>query len=972
MPGRELQSSNLASESPVLGSLKSHKILPRRNLNLGEESNGHIYTRTQSPRRSINAPAYTTSDRIKSWMGEPTRIHPSVGPPLTPPLNLNDSFKSWIDDTTLRNRDFSGSSNQNADKTLISQNSPPTPETTPPKIKAKVSAQASIGSSKNVSDSRTQSFRTAHENFSSESYDQTPESPSLHLSRQMWLKDTGITNYGNIGLGLGLESEYDIPTPRRKPSETKANTDDFIAFDGVWGGSTPGQIHDQLQQRMLKVNTENTPLVDADEHSRSSTPMPLTPINHEPQRFSNGFWREELRRRSSPELATEKSVEQAAPPLGDQLKLLDTEFKDLSNKRISQASTNSTVVAAMVYDSPPQRQRTLRHTGRILNPNTSRSSEKRSNRGSVDSGHRSLRRGNPKLQSHEESLRQSFVAGKQRNEKDAYSQIGAPMPLTVIPDRRSSLRSSSASSKPFSKTFSAASQHISSRPTTAPEEAVSYFDMPHRDYRRTVSVVIQQVRPLDKDEKLMQDLTPPTANQTSPPSLTTSSALSRKTSVTSGVTKHQQTPATPSVQQSLSVSDSDAQPAHNISDPTITGDWSAFRPRSTMVTPFSLRSAHSSTPGTLEVNEATALSIHPHTNKSILVIQEIANTDSSKPREQSAIIAGNASIAIPAALTPIIHQKPISRRATDSPLQNPRDPPQPPDFIKIIPPTPANVPASSDDARQPYALTKPNRISAPLASIRRTLSARRYSDALKAPLARSLFPKHSGDGQRFSFVEGDERESRLHPSWRPRRDSHKNSLDNDSESEFGNDGVLAAEQPFDRSRPQRTLSLTNRIAGTFRRTSLRLPHRASTTSEKLQTSSQALPYEIADDAVKRPEHKTGRWNGSLKLPGGHRLRRSSTGSWSSQPRYHFIYPSRGDEAPRNGHSVPGQDYPVQFVGFRSILDRLEKRREMKEEGKREARRDWLKGQIDYVGPENEGWKRNGMVVGADDDDEWRV
>ena len=581
---------------------------------------------------------------------------------------------------------------------------------------------------------------------------------------------------------------------------------------------------------------------------------------------------------------------------------------------------------------------------------------------SVDSGHRSLRRGSQKLQSHDENLRQSFVAGQQRDERVLHSRFGAPMPLTVIPDRLSSLHSSSTGSKPLSKTFSAHSQHQSSRPTTAPEETVSYFDMSRRDYRQTVSVVIQQARPLDKNEKIMHDLTPPATNEASPPSFPTSSTLSRTTSVNSAAMKNQQMPATPSAQQLLTGLDPDAQPVQNNSDPTVTGDWSAFRPRSTMVTPFSLRSAHSSTPGTLEVNEATALSIHPHTNKSILVIQEIANTDSSKPREQSTIIAGNASIAIPAALAPVIQQKPISRRLTDSPLQNPRDPPQPPDFIKIIPPTPANVPSSSDNSRQTNDSAKPNRMSAPLTSIRRTLSARRYSEALKTPLARPFLSKRVGGSQRFSSSEGEERESRLHPSWRPRQNSCGQSLDSDRESEFGNDRVLTAEKSISHSRPRRTVSLTNRITGKLHRASLRLPQGPSSTNETFRISRQPLPYEVADDAAKGSQHLTRRLTGSFKLSRARRPRSFSAGSWSSRPRYEFVYSDERSEASTVRHSVPRQGYPIHSVRFRGMLDSFKKRREMKEEGKREARRDWLKGQIDFVGPENEGWKRNVLVI----------
>ena len=965
MPGRELRAGSLeASESPVLGSLKSHKVLPRRKIDLHEEKDGYASGRTRSPRHEADATEFTTSERIKSWIPEPTsiRVIPSVGPPLTPPLNFRDNFKSWIDDTALKNHHFPAHSNGIVDSSPI-HNSPPTPDTTPPKIKAESPARGSIVSSRNVSDSRSQSFRTAHENLSSDDHGWAPGSPSLHPSRQRRLNNKAFESQRNIGLGLGLESEDDEPTPRRVTPELRKDSKDFIAFDGVWGGSTPSRINDQLQEHARRVKSEVTPLVDTDQSPQSSfvDQSSLNIGNSGSGQLLGVHDNVELDKQSSLTASIEKSAEHNDQPLSDRLKDLDAELQEASERRFSQASTNSTIVAAMVYDSPPQRRQTLRHTGRILDPTISGSS-KYSHRNSIDSTNHPLRRGSRKVHSPEEGLRKSFIAGKQ--EKDERADRSGPIPLVIVPDRRSSLNSSLASSKRLSKTFSNTSRQQSSRPTTAPEEAISYFDMPRRDHRRTVSVVIQQARPLERDEKFSKELTPSSIIQISPPSVPTTSALSRTTSVLSGDMKTQHAPPTPPAQQSLSFPEPDNQPVHeSSSDPTITGDWSGFRPRSAMVTPFSLRSAHSSTPGTLEVNEATALSIHPHTNKSILVIQEIASKDNTKPREQSAIIAGNASIAIPGALTPVIYQEPLARHLTDSPLQNPREPPQPPEFIKVIPPTPANVPQVAEESRQTDSPPRIKRRSAPLASIRRAFSARRYSESFKAPLTRTFSTRYIGGGRRFSFVENDERESRLHPSWQPRRHYQDEAYDSDSESEFGNDASLTPQQSLGQGRPTRTMSLTNRITGPFRKASLRYPRRASSTSETYRTSTQPLPYEVANDDIQRSQPLTRRLTNSLRLPRVRHPRRSSTASWSNQPHYEFVHAADIDRTSKYHDLVPGQGYPVQFVGFRSMLDKLEKRREMKEEGKREARRDWLRGKIDFVGPDDVEEKRHGMVIG---------
>ena len=89
----------------------------------------------------------------------------------------------------------------------LMQNSPPTPETTQPKRAKQVPMQNDEPSTRNVSDSRTDSFKTAHENISSESEALAVDSPSMRASRKRWLQDSGITMPKNIGLGLGLETD---------------------------------------------------------------------------------------------------------------------------------------------------------------------------------------------------------------------------------------------------------------------------------------------------------------------------------------------------------------------------------------------------------------------------------------------------------------------------------------------------------------------------------------------------------------------------------------------------------------------------------------------------------------------------------------------------------------------------------------------------------------------------------------------
>ncbi|KAL9131565.1 MAG: hypothetical protein Q9217_000522 [Psora testacea] len=955
MPGRELGGSVEASESPVLGTFKAHKALPRRKLGDADLTTERSTGRTGSPHRQSEPATYTTSERIKSWIPEPapTRAVPILGRLLTPPLNTRDNFRSWIDDVALKNGTYPSLADSEGTTPLAKQ-SPPTPESTPPKTIVRDTPQAAAPSSRIVSDGRTESFRTAHENFSSEDEVGVLDSPSIRLSQQRWLRTTVPAKQRSVGLGLGLESEEDdTPTPRRVTSGLDEKNEEFITFDGVWGGETPDRIQDQLRRhtrKALKDNLYKTPLVPSFESPQSTKSVK----SGEPGLKRDLSLRErvELNRHSPVSASTENFAEEIQWPLKNDVRDIDAEVREVNEKRLSEASTDSTVVAAMVVDSPPKRRQTLRHTGKILDVNATDTITTCSNRSSMVSSHISLRRRDCNYKHPDARLRSSLIP-------DNPESASTPMArqrndsLIVIPDRRSSFQSSTGSSKRLSKTFSVSSRQQSSRPTTAPEELKSYFDVPRRD-SRAVSVVIQQARPWKPETHADKELASSPATQVSLPAVPTSTALSPTTSVTSGGTTALFVPASPPARVHSTKASLDTQEAQDPnSDPAVTGDWSSFPPQSAMVTPFSLRSAHSSTPGTLEVNEATALSIYPHTNKSILVIQEIASKDMSKPREQSAIVASNASIAIPGTLASVLRQESPTQKITDSLLQNPRDPPQPPEFIKVIPPTPANAASSSDDSRiGRSASIRANRTSAPLSSIKRAFSARHYSDTFRSPLSRTFSLRNSATRRQSSLVENDEGENRLHPSWRPRKFLDE-ADESDSEIDFYKDGMVNPQCTQGQHRPTRTISLSNRLTGSLRSASLRRSRRASSVSAVYKPTDRPLPYEVVDDAIKRSQPLTRRMTSSLKLPRSLRLGHSTAASMSNQPHYEFVHPDIDKIADKEAKNVPGQGHQLQFSGFRGLVDQLERRRELKEEGKREARRDWLRGRIDYVGPEGD-------------------
>lgn len=867
MPGKDL-GAGVDNYAPLnLGSLKGHKILPHRKITSDHADYGRPIRQERRIRPKSEQINYSSAERITSWIPEasPIQVIPVIGKPLTPPINFRDDFQSWINDAALRGRDLTRTRPSDSPSTTpLVQQSPPTPETTPPKT-SRTRAAASRSSIYNTSDSRTDSFRTAQENQSSDEESQSLDSPSNRPSRKKWLKATGLPKHKDVGLGLGLESEDEGPTPTAVTAKQVAKPRDFGTFDGTWDASD-----EDRQERGSEEDHSSATSVPYDRRPHRRSRMAEPPTLDSPtlgQEIASSHKkslslrrRVEKSRRSEPIASTQNFAQQMHLPLKEDDFDLDNELREINEKRLSQASTTSTVVEAMVIQSPPQRRQTLRHTVKMEDMNSS-TPPPPSNRNSLNSNERaSLRRRLRRSGSPDQELRKSYASA------DTPESVGSNpskvrqdhIPAISFPDRLSSIQSSASGSKHLSRTFSLNSRQQSSRPTTAPEESVGYFDVPPRHDRRTMSVVIHPSNPSKLEGKPEKRVEPPAVAQISPPSVPTSSELSRTTSVTSARIGAHYDPPTPAEQPHAKLYLSDPPDEHNLSVDRYMGEWSAIRPRSTLVTPFSLRSAHSSTPGTLEVNEATAISIYPHTNKSILVIQQMAGGSDSSPIEQSAIIAGNANIALPGPITPIIHHQSPPREILNSPLQNPRDAPQPPD-LRVIAPTPANGrPSSEATPPMPSTPARTNRFSAPITSMKRAISAHRLSESFVSPFTRtfSLRGTASTPRRRRTIDNHPEPGSKLHPFWRP-RGFWDDVDDSDSDEEFGNTGFLTgSRRPSQSTRdttPQRTTSFRHRLRG-----SLHLPHppqRLRRLSVSSQIDQDLYEFVSANNGRNREESK---------------------------------------------------------------------------------------------------------------------
>lgn len=178
----------------------------------------------------------------------------------------------------------------------------------------------------------------------------------------------------------------------------------------------------------------------------------------------------------------------------------------------------------------------------------------------------------------------------------------------------------------------------------------------------------------------------------------------------------------------------------------------------------------------MELNEAKAINLYPHENKSLLMVQHIAKkrlaeaqslhgdrhidaltTPDSEDEgvKQNSHPTFHAVIDIPT--PPSMEQ---DREDVDSPLRNPRAAPQPPRLPAVIisPATPSSQFRKTPTPRSPSPPSRrPSLVE----------KARRYSETLILPfLPSSSSRRNSVSSQRPKSSE--DRDTTLHPFWRPR------------------------------------------------------------------------------------------------------------------------------------------------------------------------------------------------------------
>ena len=262
-------------------------------------------------------------------------------------------------------------------------------------------------------------------------------------------------------------------------------------------------------------------------------------------------------------------------------------------------------------------------------------------------------------------------------------------------------------------------------------------------------------------------------------------------------------------------------------------------------TPFSQASVE--TNGTLsvaDIAEAMAVNIYPHQNKSVLMVHHMSKSlssttekqlDTSPVRESPADESlGNPDITTTGPSDgPVTPPQPqFTLNDVDSPLRNPRAPPEPP-AIKFIPATPSGLTPAAEKqkmlgnyfeetqkrpslVRRAFSSRKPSDHALPRRPglLSRTLSLSKTIGRDRAENPHLGYNQNSTVRQYPTFDQPPPDEFKLHPFWRP-ADDYDNDADNYVYDAPDDSHADVRYSSFDHGRTPLRRSLSERVRRTF-------------------------------------------------------------------------------------------------------------------------------------------------------------
>ena len=845
---------------------KKHKVLPHPRKDELQRSGSWRYGQGSEASLSQNgaSPAPSPSLRLRA-----SRSGRGPEPPPTPPAHSRTSSASHPADPSTPK--FAGDPLSGADDaesrppaTPTNQQTLPTPNLTPDRTPPGPAASQTQqrppitgrNSSKVTTGSRADSFTTARENPSSSDDDDgkptmRPELASRKTSqstvRQASRETRSASQPVGLGLALGSDSMVDS-TPRTMP--------EFNKFDSEWasgeaGPNEAGKEWDPDMMRNVTIRKRRpsrpreirTPEVVDD---RAVTPTNATrairsmSLEESPIVYSS-------RRVASDRYPTRMATADAEPS-----SIIDIKRSSV----LSTKSNASTVVEARLVESAPQRRQTLRHVRKqsVLRDSGSEVSPVSSAPTSVSPA-ADGRRQRPELaasragEAGREAVRESYASTATNNSissrkarRSVWSSGGVP--VVVIPERRSSVKSNNSKSPSLRSTSSRRSRSLSSVPTSQPSksrEQVPVFERPHRRSR----AFSESDGSRAGDERTM-DFPPVIPTRSSSLSAPTSRNVSRTGSLTVESLKSHNVFQAQQAHHALQNASRELDRLQNQPPPTDgdgrrNGRGANVRPASSKSegrqatvpvertprqkqgesggssvqtlrdshgtqresgvdrdgdpfygtrlsvqnTPLSVASADTAATSQAEVSEAMAVNIYPHQSKSVVLVDHSAKPSESSSSEQYKGSGPDIPVVKMTDVNggvPVTPPQQFSVEDVDSPLRNPRAPPQPP-AINFIPATPSGLTPTTEKQKQLgnyYEMTaeKPKRS---LSLLKRALTRRTTNDYGPSParpvglltrtfsLSRNIRRRDERPRlKRRSTGDSDPQdETRLHPHWRP-------------------------------------------------------------------------------------------------------------------------------------------------------------------------------------------------------------
>lgn len=796
----------------------SHKSLPIRRETRG--GTGDLRTLF---RYSADGTDLDRLEEPKSFPNGVPETHRLPPTPPTPPATNGVLAQHEHEESAADNSQVSSKVATPVTPTI--QQSPPTPDDTPPRElklsspRAFLAPRPLLATQPSVVSTRAASFKTAREDITSdddsvfygfESSLSLPRTPTIHHR-----VTNGAHSVGPSGLGRSpMLSQVQLEQIQGSEEARSAPRVRSVEEHDEEGEQRSSPQKEMGQAPIYEMRTDKDrsalqhPILD---HAMQTRSLPTDTTQPNSSKSTKAGIRRGTslrdRLKAAEKYSPSASTERFASIIGWTNDVGGEEAE--ADKRFSGVSTTSTVSAMVFASSPLSRRRTtLRKVAKTESLRAVSlplpAPKRESANSSSDSPHRLMHK---KVRLSNDN-RLSFGSEPSRSQSLSSSAV-LPKPeiikVAVIPERTSSLQSSTQSSRRHSLSSHSARTH-SKKDSENPQKPPSSWQR-----KRTVSESAERGR---QEEPTL--VVPPRKSSLSAP---TSRSVSRSNSISSEHYRSQRKKAETDLRKTLDRMESDRlvsslrtvhnpdltegtptrAPRHASQNSTGTAQigttatylqphspgtagWADLRPPSALQTPFSQPSYQSASP---EINEATAVNLFPHNNASLQVIDSMMADESRAVKEVRKPEYTKDDVA-----------------STQSPLRNPRRPPQPPQFQSQV-----------VSSTLQHEVNRPQ--SGRFGSLRKRPESKR-GDSFMKTLSRGLSLRNTTNRKR------SEDDGKLDPFWKPqgfwdglRRDGDMHSDDeNESEADLQRDrGVMnSLGLPQERTVVTGPMSLVRRIS----------------------------------------------------------------------------------------------------------------------------------------------------------------